>query len=394
MAGQPPALSVCLFTNSSAARVRAVIAPLSALAPEVVVAVDDRMPAAEVSAFTSFADRLLVAPYLPPPERGFPWLHAQCTGRWILRLDGDEVLGAGAAAELAPLVAGSEAVTHALFRRRWLFPTQDAYLLDWPWRPDWQLRLVRNDRALHQVPGTMHTSVEVTGARRYLESTIYHADLLLSAAGRRAAKAAAYDAERASARIAGRPFNEAYYLPEARDRLRTAAVPEPDRELVRALLEAAVVPGEESPRCRPEHVSRATVDASWPGRLLEGDDYRASVAVLDEGDVEVFAGEPLSLDVRVTNLAGWTWPWGVMRTPEVRLAQRWHLADGRVVDGARTLLPEPIGPGESRRVAVELSTPPAGEVVAVEVDLVHEHVRWFGAGVTVRVLTPGSPRAS
>lgn len=387
MSVSSPALSVCLFTNSPPTQIRAVLAPLAALKPEVIVAVDGRMPAPEIEVFTGFVDRLFVAPYAAPPERGFPWLHTRCSGNWILRLDGDEVPSAGMAAELSPIVTGQEPLTHAIFRRRWLYPDGKSYLVDWPWTPDRQPRLIRNDPALFRIPGTMHSSVEVAGAGRYAESTIYHADLLMTSQRARADKAAAYDAERSDVVVAGRSFNEAYYLPETRAALRTAPVPEEDRRAIEALLDCGLASAAGGARCRPERVTREEIDAAWPGRPLAEADYLAAVEILEEG-VRVYAGERRTVDLRVRNLGTWTWPWGASSTPEVRVAQRWHFPDGRIVEGARTLLPEPLAPGGSCRLAAELSPPPTPHPQRVEFDLIHENVRWFGAGVTIDVEGP------
>ena len=58
---------------------------------EIVVALDDRVDTALVGRACELADSVVRMPYEPPPERTLPWLYAQCTGDWILKLDDDEV---------------------------------------------------------------------------------------------------------------------------------------------------------------------------------------------------------------------------------------------------------------------------------------------------------------
>jgi hypothetical protein len=377
-------LSVCLATAASPERVAAVLAPLRALrvgGVEVVLALDDRVDSALDDRYAASADRILRYPYRDPPARVQPWLHSRCRGRWALRLDADEVPSAALAGEIERVVDGDE-LTHAWIRRAWLWPDAATVLAGWPWRPDYQLRLLRNDPAVVRLPGVLHGFAEAEGARRYLRSPIYHADLLLNSPEERAAKARRYAAIRPGLRIAGRELNEAYYLPEGRSPApATAAVPPEDRAAITALLEPPAV-GEGSAAI--EYGEREEIDALWDGAGLEKDDYRARLELLDD-DAVVHLGEARTFDVRVTNLGGRRWPFGLAAHPEIRVAQRWHVPEREPIEGLRTPLPHPVGPGEQALVPAQVLAPPEPGRWELEVDLVHEHVRWFGCGVRATV---------
>ena len=78
--------------------------------------------------------------------------------------------------------------------------------------------------------------------------------------------------------------------------------------------------------------------------------------------------------------------WGAGREarPEVRIAYRWHGAatDERAL---RTPFPADLAPGESQVVPVHVVPPDRPGRYRLELDLVHEHVRWFGAGFELDV---------
>jgi len=96
----------------------------------------------------------------------------------------------------------------------------------------------------------------------------------------------------------------------------------------------------------------------------------------------VTAGAARGVLVRLRNRGSERFPWGDW-SPPVRLSYHWLDPAGRpvVVDGERTLLPADFAPGRETVVPVHVST---GELEAgayiVEIDLVHEGVRWFGCG--------------
>jgi hypothetical protein len=90
--------------------------------------------------------------------------------------------------------------------------------------------------------------------------------------------------------------------------------------------------------------------------------------------------------VRVENLGCAVWPWG-LSCPAIRLGYHWWSLDGRQVvsDGRRTLLPSTMRPGESLIVAADVMPPAAAGRYVLEVDLVHEMVRWFDCSARLEV---------
>src|SRR3954447_13644913 len=85
-----PSLSVCMLTADPAERGEAIVAPLRELANEIVIAVDARLAADALGRYLELADAVYRIE-VRVIERCLGWLHAQCRGGWILKLDADEV---------------------------------------------------------------------------------------------------------------------------------------------------------------------------------------------------------------------------------------------------------------------------------------------------------------
>lgn len=110
-----------------------------------------------------------------------------------------------------------------------------------------------------------------------------------------------------------------------------------------------------------------------------------------EPDVRMYAGEQRGLFVEVTNETEEIWPGGVEEEPRVRLSYR---LDG--MEGARSPLPAPLAPGESAISPLTVIAPGEAGRHSLELDLVHEAVRWFGAGpkVELEVVPAGETQRS
>jgi hypothetical protein len=394
-----PELTVCCSVNTPPGRVAAAFAPLAALHAEIVLAVDDRVDRAWVDGYRQIADRVLLVPFPGNFALMYAWMREQCAGRWILQLDLDEVPAPGLAAEVAETIAAGD-VTHAWVPRRWLHPDGTSWLAQWPWRPDYALRLLRNDPALLRFPGLLHCTVRALGPSRYLRAPLYHADLLLTDVAGRERKHAAYERELPGFVIDGVSLNEVYYLPERRSDLRLAPVPAEDAPAVAAFLCAgAAVPGELR-RAEPGSAGSATVEEIWrrsEGRSLGADAYDARLRLLDD-DLRLVSGEWRTFDVEVHNRGAAHWPGGMDALPQVRLAYRWLGAGAEPLqEGARTGLPAPLEPGGRAIVPLEVLGPSPPGAREIEIDLVHEGVRWFGRAISARIAVrapAGSARAT
>jgi hypothetical protein len=347
----------------------------------VVLAVDDSVDPSWVDGYRQLADRVLLVPYPGFFARTYAWLREQCSGRWILRVDSDEVPSPGLAAEVAETIAADD-VTHAWIRRSWLFPDAETYLAQWPWRPDYQVRLHRNDPAVLRFPALMHEPIGAVGAHRYFRAPIYHADLLIHDLAERERKSAGNEAKRPGLVVDGTSINEAFYLPERRDDLRLASVPPEDAAAIAAYLDPQPPTG--PPRGSVERFGLDDLTRVSEHRSLSDADYRAQVKLLDD-DHRVVAGERRAFDVEVTNLGTTHWPGAVDPHPQIRLGYRWIGADGERIEGGRTPIGSVVRPGESVIVALAVLGPSEPGLHEIEIDLVHELVRWFDCAVRAQI---------
>lgn len=292
-----PALTVCCSVNTPPGRVAAAFAPLAELDAEIVLAIDDRAGPAWLDGYRQIADRVVLVPFPGDFGRMYAWLREQCAGKWILQLDLDEVPAPGLAEEVQATIAAGD-VTHAWVPRRWLYPDGTRWLAQWPWRPDYALRLVRNDPALLRFPALLHCTVRALGPCRHLRAPLYHADLLMTDAAGRAAKLADYERDMPGFVIDGVSLNEVYYLPERRPDVRLADVPAADAAAVSAFLGA----GETVPAARrrgvPGELSTATpseIARLREGSVLGATAYAAQLTLLDD-DRRLVSGEWRTFD--------------------------------------------------------------------------------------------------
>jgi hypothetical protein len=372
-----PALSVCLLTAGPTARVAALLALVRPVADELVVALDDRADDETTAALSAVADYVVRYPYREPVDRSLRWLFSLCRGDWILNLDDDEVPGADLL-EALPRLVGATDVTHYWLLRRWLWPDAGRVLAEHPWSTDYQLRLVRNDPLLLRFPSETHRPIEALGPHRFLRLPLYHADLVLNPRERREEKARKYEAQRPGKRVAGEPMNHVFHLPERRPEARTEPLPEQDRRLVSAVLEAATAPEPTGLVGTVQRAGEGEIDELWAGR---GTEHAGRMELLAEPE-RLRAGEQRTLDVRVENRGGTTWPWGERGEPEVRLSYAWLDQDGNLLEyGLRTPLPADLTPGASQVVPVHVVAPVRAGRYRLRLDLVHEHVAWFGCAV-------------
>jgi hypothetical protein len=377
-------LSACLLTTDPAPRVAATLKPLRGLADEVVIAADSRIDQSTLAGYASLADKLFQLDFRLY-ERHLAWLHAQCSGDWILRLDGDEVPSRAFVERLPELVSRSD-LDQVWVRRAWLHGDARHELTDLPWSTDYLNRLVRNAPGL-RFPGRQHMHAAPRAPAAYVEEPVYHLELLLADEDSRRAKAIRYEVAHPNiVAPGGGRLNEAFYLPE----LRTSPparreVPLEDLALLRAAVaaDAELVPGDPG---RARAIPLVESDALWEGRIVPDQDHRATLAAL-EADVRFGCGERRPLMVAVTNCGGTHWPGGLEAAPMIRLSYRWHHEDGSVLvpEGLRTPFPGPVAPGERVVVPVDVAAPTEAGRFLLSVDVVHEHVRWFGAGCEIPV---------
>ena len=199
------------------------------------MAVDEHGGEAGLGAAADVADVVATFPFLDVIERSWSWIASLAGGPWVLWLD-DDVVPSPALLSALPALVAADDVTHYNLRHAWVWPDAAHVLDEPPWRPDFHPRLFRRD-ATAWFPGITHVPVKAVGPSRYVDRALLHLDLLLNPVEDRRAKVAAYEARRPGLRVAGRPLNEAYYLPEDRlDPPRVAPLPDEDVAAVGAAL--------------------------------------------------------------------------------------------------------------------------------------------------------------
>jgi len=380
---------MCIVTGGNAARVRNLLAVLRPHVDEIVVAVDRRGDDAVLEEIGPLADRRFTVELKGSASWATGWILNQCSGEWILRLDDDEIPSVELLDALPELTSDPRPALIEL-RRRWLHPTVDRYIESAPWGEEWQYRLLRNVPGSWRFDGRVHTDVLVRGERRIVDTPFYHADLLLQPFERRRAKSLAYEVLRPGLEYNDSPVN-GLYVPEAADGLVTAAVPAADRALVETVLDGSVALPSPRPAAPVEHVRAKEIGRFNETREVSPGAYSARIEFRRPAR-RLIAGGTRYHELLVTNLGDETWPAGPTATPLIRLGYRWREADSRrVVYDAREAFTETVAPGQSTIVRLGAKTPVEPGRYVLEVDVVHEHVRWFEQQASLEVTVEARP---
>lgn len=372
-----------MITSDPPARVAAILQPLRPLAPEVIIAADSHVDEETLGGYAAVADRLFRIEFVQP-ERHLAWLCSQCSGEWILRLDGDEVPSQALIRRLPELLS-SRSVSQYWIPRAWLHPDAERILADAPWSEDFINRLMRNDGTL-RITGQQHTAAEPVTPREYLQEPLYHLDLLTSSHQQRLDKAICHEAARSRLLAAGGGrLNEAFYLPELRGSLELRPVPEEDRAAIARALDGSAQPAP-APIENVPFVSLEEMDRMWEGRTVGAEAYRASIQPYGP-TLSLSPSERRQLFFRVCNEGEERWPASLDERPQIRLSYRWLNPDGSIhtPDGPRSALPRVVEPSECLIAPVHVDAPEAAGQYVLEVDVVHEDVRWFDCALRVPV---------
>ncbi len=388
-------LSICLMAAAPPARVAAVLEPLRPFADEVIIAADSRVDDETLAGYGALASRLFRIEFILP-ERHHAWLYSQCDGDWILRLDEDEVISQAFLRRLPEMLA-SRNVQQFWIRRAWLYPDAERVLAGAPWIEDFVNRLTRNDGTL-RVSGQQHTDPEPVTPREYIEAPLYHLALLTASEDSRRERVILYEVARPRLLAAGGGrLNEAFYLPELRDSLDLRPVPEEDRAAIARALDGSSAPVSAESVKNVPFVSLEEMDRMWEGRTVRADAYQASIEP-HEATLSLAPSERRHVLFRVRNEGSERWPASLDERPQIRLSYRWLNLDGSIQtpEGPRSAFPRAVSPGERILTPLHVDAPGAAGDYVLEVDVVHEHVRWFDCAcrVPVRVEHPrGLPPA-
>ncbi len=365
-------LSVCCLTSDPGARVAAILRQLRPVADEIVVAVDSRLDPDRLGRYAEVADILLRFEFVDSVEQSVPFIVSHCSGDWILRIDGDEVLNPGLVERLPELTSATDVFQYWL-PCRWLFPDAEHYLAQPPWHYS-SPRLVRNDPATLWHAGLSHGRFEPVFPSVRLNEGYYHLTLLVHDLAYREAKVERYlsIASGHSRRVLEDDVT-AFYLPERDRRFGPDPVAVPARDMA-AIAEVLLATGEELPGPPVEEIPMWDWSASqrvWPRRRLTETAYRGEVGLF-EGALRIHCDQRRPLTVRVENSGTELWP-GMQREPAIRLSHRWLPSEG-VLEGPwrDTYLPAALAPGASALVPVEVQAPPTTGTHMLELALSHE----------------------
>ncbi len=230
------------------------------------------------------------------------------------------------------------------------------------------------------------------GEQRFVDLPIYHCDLVLASLDERRSKRDHYDRIRPGLLTDGFPVN-LHYTPEDCSGVETLPVPAGDAALIEHVA-AARVPAAPGPGRSPVEPGPSPTEAERliRSRDLSPDAYSARVRLV-RPPARLTAGAVTHHEVVVENLGDEWWPAGEPASPPLRLGYRWLEAEKpeRVVLEGRTAFPETVAPGATTRMFVGIEAPRVEGVLLLELDVVHEHVRWFACGVRTPIVLVAAP---
>ena len=378
-------LTVCCMSGGrQPERLASILALFAPVADEIVVAVEEPRVLETHAAVSRVADRVLSFPPTHPSDRPIAWLFGECSGRWILNIDDDEIPSPRLIDALPGLVA-REDITHAWIARRWLYPDVAHHLDEAPWSTEFQLRLLLADPRFIQFSDVFHLPIVAHGPGAYVNEPLWHLDTAVNEPARRRAKAEAYELERPGMRISGRTHNHALYVPELTPDPSIAPVPCDDLAQIHRVLEGGAPPARDV-SAPLVYAASADVDALWPGAPF-GETLHCGRIVAHAMPSAMRAGVQETIDVSVTNGGGGVWRWGNSARPNIRLAYRWT-QDGEPVHepiALRTVLPADLRPGETQVVPLHVVPPQAPGAYGLALELVHDGVVAFAATPVVEL---------
>ncbi len=380
-------ISLCLTASRDEATVRALLELMRPVVDEVVLGVDVRAAERILAACGDLVDHAYSYEYETTVEQYSAWMYERCAGDWILRLDDDEAPSAALLAAL-PELARDRRRSQLLLPMRDLFPTRQSYIVSHPWHPDYHGRLIRNLPGLWSFAGTPHREIEVLGERRRVpEAPLYHLHFAAPDTDERLAAARQREGFAPGIMTEAFPVN-AVSLPEYWSDLRTAAVPEEDRTTIEAVADPApVTRGVASPPA-PTPIPGDDAKRLLLNRTVGPGAYAAEIEISADRH-HLLAGTIAHIEAHVRNLGDEHWPPAHETQPLIRLAYRLLAADGTTVvdpEGLRTPFEHRVLPGERAVAMLAVQVPEAPGEYVLEVDVVHELVRWFGCAARLAVV--------
>src|SRR5690349_15343151 len=106
---------------------------------------------------------------------------------------------------------------------------------------------------------------------------------------------------------------------------------------------------------------------------------------VNSGPREIDDAQAAFYQITLTNRSDQTW--SSQEPNPIHVAYHWYDDRGQVAyyDGQRTRLPRAVAPGESVEVSLRVHPPALPGRYILEIDMVHEGVRWFELGERIYV---------
>jgi hypothetical protein len=372
-----PTLSLCITTNGPADRVRALLDLLRPHVDEIVLAGDREGGREALEACADLADRRMVYELERSPIWLAGWIIHQCKGDWVLRLDDDEVPSAALLEALPELLADRYPAVYYL-KRRTPFGSPDRYITSFPWSVEYVPRLLRNMPSLWRFEGRVHMPGECLGEARMSDLALYHLVQLTMSLDDRRRKREWYESLVPGLAVEDFPMQD-MYVPEEIDGLETASVAAADLPAIEALLQPKAVEPHEGAGQPIEDATLRDIALYNTDRPLSEGAYRARIEFVAPRS-SFPPGVPRHFEVVVENLGDELWRPADGRPPEIQLGWRWRdLRSGKHLrEQGRVGFTETVLPGHRTRLQVVVPTPTVPGAYALELDVVHEHIRWFG----------------
>jgi hypothetical protein len=351
-----PTLSLCVLAKDSVAWLGDLLADGRTFADEIVVGVDASSSEETIDAAAQHADVVFRFEHtgMAGPARMVPLEFA--AGDWILALDDDERMDS-AFRDLVPALVSDDRYTHYWFPRKWLVRTDPpVYLKAFPWVPDWQPRLFRNDRRLVWCAPTAHSIYQVVGAGCFEDRTsVVHYERVLRT-----------DMERRRKVL------------RRRDQLGNGR-----HEEFYGRVEGVTIAPLESP---PRPIASSRSEQGWDAKIVEGvqprnrqplSPWRAELSA--NVPQTVVAGQRVVAEVVAINIGALRWVPPAEGWPRLFLSYHLRDASDEVVrwDGERTPVGRIVDPGEGMRFLAVLTAPDGPGDYILEWDLVSEGECWF-----------------
>jgi|GEM_PF-1062951 len=357
----PSTVSLVTATDAGPSATVAFLAAWRPHVDELIVAIDERADPRTPAACAALADRVEVVPAAPNRERYLPWLYAQASCDWLLRMDAHELPTDALLTALPELIASRE---HTHY---WLpslsLATPSTYIAAEPWVSEMHPRLARSIGGLQRASGREFQEVEFLGAYRFTDAPYLQ--------------------------VPG-----AFEILTRHPTLATAELAAADAARVAAYIDAAA----ETPRSAPTEAERAT--PTVPLAQIENHLHEiptparhASRTRLVHPIEPLTCGETRLVLVDVENVGDGVWPPSSDGWPQVRVGHRWYRSDGSLLEVAETrgYFTERVTPGARTRVHVPVVGPAEPGVHEVRIDVLEELAGWFEQPATQIVMVNSAP---